>query len=158
MSLPGQLSGVLVVVTWLEASLEQSLPALTTFSALASPHPMGYVLYHLEILELATRDSAAKFRTGPKEVSPCRGKSLTRRHLFWPLVESPHFCLSGKGCAFLRNCELVLLISCLLQGSRGCGFPCLFKLACCSRDASSTKQVTIFSTKSHLWSLPESYF
>lgn len=145
---------------WLKASLKQSPPHTCHplyFSISVSPHPMGYVRNHLEILELALRDSAAKFRRVPKQISPCREKSLTRKDLFRPLGESHHFCPSEKGYSLLRSCQLLLLKSCVLQGPCGCGFPCLSKAACCSQDASSTQQVTKFSTKSHLWSLPESY-
>lgn len=157
-----ELGGVVVVTSsdWLKASLKQSPPHTChplCFGISVSPRPMGYVRNHLEIPELALRGSAAKFRTVPKQISPCRGKSLTRKDLFRPLGESHHFCPSGKGCALLRSCQLLLLKSCLLQGFCGCGFPCLSKAASCSQDASSTQQVTKFSTKSHLWSLPESY-
>lgn len=158
----GELGGVVVVTSsdWLKASLKQSPPHTCHplyFSISVSPHPMGYVRNHLEILELALRDSAAKFRRVPKQISPCREKSLTRKDLFRPLGESHHFCPSEKGYSLLRSCQLLLLKSCVLQGPCGCGFPCLSKAACCSQDASSTQQVTKFSTKSHLWSLPESY-
>lgn len=145
---------------WLR--LAEGLPGaesshLLCFGISISPHPMGYKLNHLEMPELTLRDSAAKFRTVPKPISLCKGKSLTRKDLFWPLGESHHFCPSGKGCALLRSCQLLLLKSCLLQGPCGCGFLCLSKAACCPRDANSTQQVTKFSTKSHLRSLPESY-
>lgn len=58
------------------------------FGISISPHPMRYVLNRLEIPELALRDSVAKFRTIPKKIFPCRGKSLTRKDHFWLLDES----------------------------------------------------------------------
>lgn len=114
----------------LKASLHQSPHTrhLLCFGISISSHPMGYVLNHLEVSELALRDSVAKCRTVKKKNFPCRGKSLARKDFFWPLGESHHFCLSGKDCAFLRSCQLLLLKSCLLQGPCVYGFPYCPKL------------------------------
>lgn len=55
----------------LKASLHHSPHTrhLLCFGISISPHPMGYVLNHLEISELALRDSVAKCRTVKKKIS-----------------------------------------------------------------------------------------
>lgn len=59
----------------LKASLHQSPHTrhLLCFGISVSSHPMGYVLNHLEISELALRDSVAKCRTVKKNFFHAEG-------------------------------------------------------------------------------------
>lgn len=114
----------------LKASLHQSPHTLATFSALVSP----YLLILWDMSSTTWRYQSWHSGTQLPNVEqlkknfPGRGKSLARKDFFWPLGESHHFCLSGKGCAFLRSCQLLLLKSCLLQGPCVYGFPYCPKL------------------------------
>lgn len=87
-----ELSRMLVSsLNWLKTSLEKRCPFTPSlarspyplcFGISVSPHPTGSCL---EIPEVVLRDSAAEFTTVPEQASPCRGKSLARKDLFWPM-------------------------------------------------------------------------